>query len=238
MRSNEESLFSRLAVLFVLPALAALAGATPVTWPFDVYTTGQPVYWTSPSPLDPTADWYVMSWEITLVEVTLKPPIFPQFTVDITDQIPPEDRVGTETALGPAPIVAVQQHVVYPPPPDPVGFAADIEIGLNAAGYGYMNMTNVVLGTIVYQGVTMEVRKVRWAGTVTGEAFHGSTLLGDLNCDYAVNFDDINAFVLALGGFADYHAAYPACNWLNADCNQDGLVDFDDIDAFVAILTQ
>lgn len=59
---------------------------------------------------------------------------------------------------------------------------------------------------------------------------------GDLNCDELVNFDDIDPFVLALGGYAAYQAQYPRCNWLNADCNEDGQVDFDDIDAFVALL--
>jgi len=59
---------------------------------------------------------------------------------------------------------------------------------------------------------------------------------GDLNCDGAVDFDDINAFVLALSGETAYAAQYPTCNWLNADCNLDGNVDFDDINAFVAVL--
>jgi len=59
---------------------------------------------------------------------------------------------------------------------------------------------------------------------------------GDLNCDGAVDFDDIDPFVLALSGYDAYDAEYPACNWLNADANGDGAVDFDDIDAFVALI--
>jgi hypothetical protein len=60
---------------------------------------------------------------------------------------------------------------------------------------------------------------------------------GDLNCDGAVNFDDINAFVLAIGDAAGYEAQFPSCNRMNADCNVDGLVNFDDINAFVALLS-
>jgi hypothetical protein len=60
--------------------------------------------------------------------------------------------------------------------------------------------------------------------------------LGDLNCDGLVNFDDINAFVLALSDPAAYAAAFPSCDRLKADCNGDGLVNFDDIDPFVALL--
>jgi hypothetical protein len=59
---------------------------------------------------------------------------------------------------------------------------------------------------------------------------------GDLNCDDAVDFDDIDPFVTALSGPDAYHAAFPDCDWMTADCNADGAVDFDDIDAFVARL--
>lgn len=59
---------------------------------------------------------------------------------------------------------------------------------------------------------------------------------GDLNCDGVVDFDDINPFVIALSGEAAYYAAYPDCNWYNADCNEDGAVDFDDINPFVNMI--
>jgi hypothetical protein len=61
--------------------------------------------------------------------------------------------------------------------------------------------------------------------------------LGDVNCDGVVNFDDINAFMLALSDPAAYAAAFPSCDRLKADCNADGVVDFDDIDPFVALLS-
>jgi hypothetical protein len=76
---------------------------------------------------------------------------------------------------------------------------------------------------------------------VAGGTWHSLGLkafYGDLNCDGVVNFDDINAFVSALG--ADplvWNLAHPRCHWLNADCNGDGHVDFDDIDPLVAILS-
>ena len=59
---------------------------------------------------------------------------------------------------------------------------------------------------------------------------------GDLDCDGDIDIDDIDPFVLALSGQAAYEAAYPDCNWLNADCDDDGDVDFDDIDPLVSIL--
>ncbi len=64
------------------------------------------------------------------------------------------------------------------------------------------------------------------------------SLLGDMNCDGDVDFDDINAFALALTGEDAYLAVYPTCNWLNADINADGDVGFDDINPFVDVLSR
>ena len=66
-------------------------------------------------------------------------------------------------------------------------------------------------------------------------AFH-DPLKGDLNCDFWVNFDDINPFVQLLSDPAGWQAAHADCPMSNGDCNGDGRVDFDDINAFVALL--
>ncbi|MEW6249581.1 MAG: RHS repeat-associated core domain-containing protein [Planctomycetota bacterium] len=60
---------------------------------------------------------------------------------------------------------------------------------------------------------------------------------GDMNCDGLVDFNDINAFALALQGRAAYEAQYPNCNWLNADIDGNGTVDFNDINPFNNLLT-
>lgn len=65
----------------------------------------------------------------------------------------------------------------------------------------------------------------------------GGWPLGDLNCDHAVDFGDINPFVLALTNPAGYAQAFPNCRIENADINQDGRVDFGDINPFVRLLT-
>lgn len=62
-------------------------------------------------------------------------------------------------------------------------------------------------------------------------------VLGDLNCDGEIDFDDIEAFVTALTGEEAYYAQFPSCNWLNGDFNLNGVVDFDDIDPLVALLS-
>ncbi len=63
-----------------------------------------------------------------------------------------------------------------------------------------------------------------------------SPRLGDLNCSGTVDFEDIDPFVAALVGRAEYQAAYPACDYYLADANRDSTVTFDDIAAFVACL--
>lgn len=66
-------------------------------------------------------------------------------------------------------------------------------------------------------------------------------LLGDANCDGAVNFADINPFVMAVSGGAiewTYATGCPVQEFLCInDINRDGLVDFADINAFVDLLT-
>lgn len=65
----------------------------------------------------------------------------------------------------------------------------------------------------------------------------GCVVRGDLNCDGAINFDDIDPFVQILSDLAGWQAAHPGCPWQNGDCNADGALNFDDIDPFVAILS-
>ena len=60
--------------------------------------------------------------------------------------------------------------------------------------------------------------------------------LGDLNCDGAVDTDDIDSFVLAWVDPVAYAGAYPDCDRMLADCNKDGAVNNFDIDPFLAAL--
>jgi hypothetical protein len=61
--------------------------------------------------------------------------------------------------------------------------------------------------------------------------------IGDLNCDGVINGYDIDPFVLALTGPAEYAAQFADCDYMLADCNGDGYVNGYDIDPFVQLLT-
>ena len=68
------------------------------------------------------------------------------------------------------------------------------------------------------------------------EVCFGAALVGDLNCDGAIDFFDIDPFVTALVNPGDYATLFPDCDINAADVNGDGTVDFFDIDPFVGLL--
>ena len=63
-----------------------------------------------------------------------------------------------------------------------------------------------------------------------------SIILGDLNCDGALDLGDVAPLALALVDPVGYAAVYPACNLDRADLNAGGAADGQDIQAFVNAL--
>lgn len=88
---------------------------------------------------------------------------------------------------------------------------------------------------VVLNGGSYQLTGGFWPGAA---AAGPTVLIGDLNCNGSVGFDDINAFVLYLSNFASWQATYPGCPAENGDINADGdFPDFGDINPFVALLT-
>lgn len=88
--------------------------------------------------------------------------------------------------------------------------------------------------------VTFDDEIATWGtnGTLTVDnLFLGVVALGDMNCDAALDYDDVSAFVLALVDPAGYAATYPGCDINNGDVNEDGFVNGLDIEPFVELLT-
>ncbi|MFH1749049.1 MAG: lectin like domain-containing protein [Planctomycetota bacterium] len=63
-----------------------------------------------------------------------------------------------------------------------------------------------------------------------------ANVIGDMNCDGAVNAYDIDGFICALSPTCDYEGIYPDCDRQLADCNGDGDVNAYDIDGFIALV--
>jgi hypothetical protein len=87
-------------------------------------------------------------------------------------------------------------------------------------------------------GVTMTGGSFELIGGFWALPTAPSTLVGDLNCDGAVNFGDINPFVMYLSNFSVWQTTYPNCPPEIGDINGDGAYpSFGDINPFVALLT-
>lgn len=211
----------------------------PTNWIFDLTTTGNDVFWTSPTSVAPDADRFDATITVTLLEVRVQYLIF-SFTLDVTDQIPPENRITNTSAAGPAPLELVNQAISYPDPPEPPAISGTLHVAINAAGFGQASFTNVVLGTATVElpgfgTQTVTITRVRVVGDVGVKPVF--FLPGDMNCDGTVSVSDIGPFVLALTDAAAYQAQFPDCELLNADMNGDNGVTVSDIGGFVALLT-
>lgn len=193
------------------------------TWAFDLTTTGDDVFWTSPTAVDNDAPRYEGTYEITLIEVTGTWMGIPVGPVDVTDEVPEEDRSGTDIIDGPPPIVLLDDSLVYPEPPEDPSIAANVLIYLDTAGFGQMEVTDVVLGEAEVETdfgtVTIQITSVRVAGTVEVTPLGP---LGDLTGNGEVGVDDL--FIL-LGdwGNCDDPDNCPA------DLNGSGDVGVDDL---------
>ena len=76
------------------------------------------------------------------------------------------------------------------------------------------------------------------AGALLGDTWElAPSVVGDLNCDGVVDFEDINPFVLALTAWGQYLQQYPDCDIMLADINGDAYVTYADINPFVTLLT-
>lgn len=114
-----------------------------------------------------------------------------------------------------------------------VTFGATISAGIDADGYVYFNMTEVVmlpstgffrLGTMVFT-----------SGNVTLDRI--PAVSGDMNWDGVVNNFDIDPFVLALTEPALYTALYGYAPVYPGDVNRDGELNNFDIDTFIECLS-
>lgn len=158
-------------------ALAAPLSSAGQTWTFDVTTTGQDVSWTSPTSVDPAASVYAVDYTITKVEVDVTWNGIPFNNLDVTSQVPSDLASASLEVPGPAPVSAVNQPIVVPPPPDAPAIQATLSVGLNAGGFGFAGATNVTLGSLsidlggIFGTQTVFLTSVRLVGQLT---IHGA----------------------------------------------------------------
>ena len=113
----------------------------PVNWHFDVTSNGADASWDSSSFVDSWPE-YDYDYEITVFEVELSVSGW----LDLTGEFDPADLIGSGTASGPPPVVFFNESV-----DEPGVIALDININIDASGYGHATLSNVTLGTFLGQ---------------------------------------------------------------------------------------
>jgi len=212
------------AMAVAIMTATATAGET-VLWSFDETTTGEDVFFDTPTAVNPDAPQYDATVEITLVEVDVLWNNVPFNNIDITDEIPPEDLMASETLAGPPPITVIEDQFVYPEPPEEPGFAATITVTIDEDGFGHGSLTDVTLGDVVvdigFGPVTVTLTSVRVVGTVEVTPVFAP---GDLDRNGVVNVFDLLDMLAVWGACAD--PCPPSCA---ADLNDDCTVNVFDL---------
>jgi hypothetical protein len=167
----------------------------PVTWNVALSTTGQDVFWTSPTALTlgfPEYDW---SYEITRLDARV---LFSN--VDLLDQLESTTGSGTTSTL---PAVIVDESLSEPT----TNSSADIRIEVDAAGFGRASGTNIVLGSVGF----LRIQRVDLEATISVIGMPD----GDYNRDGEVTLADYDLWKSDFGSIAN----------LNADGNDNNVVD-------------
>lgn len=208
--------------LFAVSLGAPRAGAgVPQTWNFDVATTGNPVTWNSPTPVNPSRPQYSYDSTVTSVLVNARLGILNFGPIDVTNQVPPEQLVAMGVVAGPAPATFFNSSVVYPPPPATPGVSGMLAVTLDASGFGHVSLTNVTLGQVTVDlgppfGVqTVTITRIEAIGHVMVDPI---ACPADLNGDGVVNAGDL---ALLLGAWGSASST--------ADLNLDATVNAGDL---------
>jgi hypothetical protein len=163
-------------------------------------------------------------------------------------QFTPDGRVRVLQAQGGAAVYQDASAVWQPG----VAFQIAIEVLANGTLHVYKNGVVIFTGTEIGFALTGTPGRTKqflaWTDNAVGFAGESltfddftnvltalpGTCAGDMNCDGALTFGDVDAFVEALSG----ESAWPhaTCPWAQADCTRDGAVTFADIDPFVALI--
>jgi hypothetical protein len=171
MRIDGTRVFLAAAATAWIWAAGAAQADDSVVWNWDETTTGQDIFWTSPTSIDPSAPLYITGFELTLVEVDVTWMGFPFNDIDVTDSLPPELLSGEGAVAGPAPIELASGTITIPEPPDPTCLGATLLIALDAAGFGQLAATDIVLGDcevdLGFGLVTVQLESLRMAGTTS-----------------------------------------------------------------------
>jgi len=220
------SIATILAVFVTSVALAS--GSDGASWWIDVSTSGEDIYWQSPGSVRVDGETYVSTFTIQSVSVNVSYLGIEFGPFDVTGEIDSADLVQSGEGEGPCPVNFGTASIIEPPPPDPVTFAFDITMELNADGNAICRVENIVLGTATYDlgwpfgEVTVQLEEVFFSGDLEVEVF-GSYCAADLDGNGSVGVDDLLAVIADWG-----------CSDCSADIDGDGSVGVNDLLAIIS----
>ncbi len=160
------------ALTFALAAGAtAQADAATLSWSFDETTSGNDINWSSPTAVDTGASEYNTVFQITDILVNVTFIGIPVNNVSVIDQVPPEQQLVEMPVAGPAPVTFSSTALVFPEPPEAPSIAGNLDVGIDAGGFGFVAFTDVVLGTAtvdlgIFGVQTVQIEAVRVIGTL------------------------------------------------------------------------
>jgi hypothetical protein len=182
--------------LFNLATPLIVFAANPVTWNVDISTTGEDVFWTSPTAITIGLPEYDYSYEIT--ELTANVALFGN-----RDLLGLLDETSGSGTAGAFPFNVVDETLDEPTS----GSSADIRIEVDSAGVGHASGTNIELGSFL----GFPIRRVDLMATVSIVGIPA----GDYDRDGEVDAAD----------YAVWRASFGSTANLAADGNKNNIAD-------------
>lgn len=179
----------------MLAAVAARA-ANPVTWQVSLSTTGNDVFWASPTAIDLAYPEYDWSFEITKLNANV-------FILGNRDLLPNLESTSGAGTAGQLPILLYDDLIDEPI----TGSSAHIKIEVDAQGLGRGSGTDIMLGSVL----GLPIRRVDFEATIH--------VIGIPTGDY-----DRNGLV-QLADYSLWENSLGSTTELSADGNRNGVVD-------------
>ncbi|MDG2292719.1 MAG: dockerin type I domain-containing protein [Phycisphaerales bacterium] len=136
--------FQMCAAIGLLSSTALGSGSDFESWDFSLSSSGEDIYWTSPTTVRTDGELYRSYFTLNSVQVDVVWNGFGIDGIDVTDQIPAEDLFEEGEAAGPPPLEFGSSSVNVPPT-----IAFDVFLVMNADGETIYRMSNILLGTAV-----------------------------------------------------------------------------------------
>ena len=207
----------------ILLAITSVTSAQSVHWEFSENTNGNNVYWTSSTSVDPNADQYEFTYEITYVAVDI---VFMGQIIgpnDVTGEIDPDFLFGTGLVDGPTPIVMMDEALEADADgDDEIDVAANIFMQINGNGFGQFNVTEVFLGDVMIEmpwpigWQNVDIDRIYMDGYMNITPL-SNPCPADTNSDGMIDVEDVLATIANWGGSGE------------GDVNGDGVVDVADL---------